>query len=123
MDLVLPGGAGLIDTLFGEPDSYLGSSNATHPNATEDDLITALAALERGDIEFVILQDTPNKTFMQTTGGPAEGYYLEYNDGSPDYNYRARATLSGTQLTEALVAFLHGDPSWKTVQAWEKFKL
>lgn len=117
MDLVLPGGA----SLFGSSD-YMGSTNTAHPNATEDDLISALAAMERGDIEFVILSDNESKMFMQTTGSPAEGYYLEYNDGTDDSMFRVRGdTLSGIQITDALTAFLNRDAAWRTMFVWERF--
>ncbi|GIL15632.1 MAG: hypothetical protein BroJett039_08050 [Chloroflexota bacterium] len=111
MDLVLPGGA----SLFGSTD-YMDSTNTAHPNATEDDLINALAAMERGDIEFVILRDNVSKLFMQTTGNPVEGYYLEYNDGVDDVMFRARGdTLSGLQITDALTAFLNHDSAWRAM--------
>ncbi|MDL1898477.1 hypothetical protein FBQ82_19705 [Anaerolineae bacterium CFX7] len=104
MDLVLPGGA----SLFGST-GYMDSTNTAYPNATAEDLSNALAAMERGDIEF-------------TTGSPAEGYYLEYNDGKDDSMLRVRGdTLSKIQVTEALTAFLKHDAAWQTMFVWERF--
>ncbi len=116
MDLILPGGA----SLFGSTD-YMDSTNTAHPNATEDDLINALAAMERGDIEFVILRDNASNMFMQTTGSPAEGYYLEYNNGADDVMFQARSKMSGTQITEAFMLFLNQDTAWRAMFEWERF--
>jgi hypothetical protein len=116
MDLVLPGGA----SLFGSSD-YLSSGNTAHPNPTEDDLLNALAAMERGDMEFVILQDEPDGMFMQTAGGPREGYVLEYNDGADETMFRAQAQLTGSQVVEAMSAFLNHNPAWQTMFRWERF--
>jgi len=117
MDLVLPGGA----SLFGST-GYMDSTNTAYPNATAEDLSNALAAMERGDIEFVIVRDSESQLFMQTTGSPAEGYYLEYNDGKDDSMLRVRGdTLSKIQITEALTAFLKHDAAWQTMFVWERF--
>jgi hypothetical protein len=114
MDLILPGGA----ILFDNADANT-STNAVHPNATEDDLLAALTALERGDLEFVTLQDDSSKLYMQAAGNPYEGYVLEYNDGAQDHNYRAKnLNLSGVDIVAAMAAFLRRDQSWRTMFEW-----
>lgn len=123
MQLVLPGGGGLfsLEDLFSD-GSYLDSSNVAYPNATEEQLIEALAALERGDIEFVIVQDDRTPRFIQTSGGPAEGYYLQYSEGQDDSMFEVQGTLSGADVTAALAAFLNRDPAWRTMHEWRPVK-
>ena len=106
------------------PDGTVGEDFATgggsKPNATEDDLINALAALERGDIEYVGLEEDAVNMFMQAAGDSASGYILEYNDGKDDSMMHAVGTLTGPQITDALSAFLNHDNSWRTMFRWER---
>lgn len=112
MDLLLPGG-------FGSGD-YNDAGHQVTPNATETHLIDALAVLERGDIEFVILEDNASKMFMQVAGDSHSGYILEYNTGQDDSMFRAHGSVSGIQITAALTAFLNRDSSWRTLFDWER---
>jgi hypothetical protein len=113
MDLLLPGGTS-------STGNYNEGGHAVTPNATEDDLIDALAALERGDVEYVILEDPAPRTFMQAAGDARSGYVLEYNDAQDDLLMHAQGNLPGARVTEALTAFLNRDPSWRTMFVWER---
>jgi hypothetical protein len=111
MNLLLPGGMG---------GDYGQGSHGLTPNATEDDLIEALAALERGDVEYVILEDE-TKLFLQAAGDAASGYILEHNNPHDDsMMMRAAGNVSAAQLTGALTAFLNRDPSWRTMFTWAR---
>lgn len=111
MTLLYPDGAVAEDFTAG---------GGSKPNATEDDLIYALAALERGDIEYVGLEDDTSKMFMQTAGDGANGYILECNNGQDDSMMRAPGTLSGTQIIAALSSFFNHDDAWRTMFRWER---
>jgi hypothetical protein len=113
MELLTPGG---ID-LFAEVDE---GGHAVTPNPTEDDLLEALTAMERGDIEYVIVQDGQTGPFMQAAGDASSGYVLEYTNGQDDTFYAARGDVSGTLVTEALGAFLNRDAAWRTMVVWDK---
>ncbi len=113
MDLLSPGGSG-----SGEVNEM---GHAVTHNAAEDDLIDALAALERGDIEFVILQDNASKIFMQAAGDARSGYGLQYNNGADDSMFQAQGKMSGAQITDAFTAFLNHDVAWRTMFVWERF--
>lgn len=118
MDLIVPGGV----SLFSNTHYTESAGNISFLNATEEDLIDALAAMERGDVEFVILQDDANKIFMQAAGGPHEGYVLEYKDNADDTMYRAtNPGLTGTHITDAMSSFLSGDTVWASKFHWERF--
>ena len=113
MDLLLPGGSG-----SGEINEM---GHAVTHNATEDNLIEALAALERGDFEYVILEDPSSKMFMQAAGDARDGYDLQYNNGADDSMFQAQGKMSGTQITDAFTAFLNQDISWRTTFVWERY--
>jgi len=115
MDLLLPGGSG------GEINAM---GHAVTHNATEDALIDALAALERGDIEYVILEDPANKMFMQAAGDARNDYDLQYNNGADDEQFRAtNPQLSGNEIVDAFAAYLQRDDSWRTRSSWERIAL
>lgn len=114
MDLLLPGGSG------GDEINEMGHA-VTH-NATEDNLIEALAALERGDIEYVILEDAASKMFMQAAGDARSGYDLQYNNGADDAMFQAQGKMSGAQITDAFLAFLSKDMAWRTRISWERYR-
>ncbi|HZQ06766.1 MAG TPA: hypothetical protein VFD70_09310 [Anaerolineae bacterium] len=111
-----------LDSLLDTNQVYEGVGDLVIPNATEEKLIDALAAMERGDTEFVILSD--GNRFMQAAGDARSGYTLEYNEGSAKEQYRAKNTkISGADLTAAFVVYLHQDPAWRDKFIWEKFRL
>lgn len=107
------------------PDGTMGedfnTGGGSKPDATEDDLIQALAALERGEIEYVGLAEPDSNVFMQVAGDAASGYILEYNEGRDDTMLRAQGALSGGLITDAMTAFLNHDNSWRTLFRWERF--
>lgn len=113
MDLLPPGGSGT-----GE---YNESGHRVTHHATEDHLIDALVALERGDIEYVILEDDASKMFMQAAGDASGGYMLQYNQGQDDSKLGAQGSISGIQVTAALTSFLNHDPAWRTMFRWEPY--
>ena len=122
MEIHVPGGGGFLDALLDTNEAYEGPSDNVIPNADETKLLDALTALEQGDCEYVILQD--DNKFLQTAGDARSGYTLEYNDGSDRMQFRATdKKISGTAITDAFVAYLNHDASWRTQFTWEQFKL
>lgn len=121
MEIHVPSG-GFLDALLNTNEAYEGPSDTVIPDADEGKLLDALAAMERGDSEYVILQD--DGRFLQAAGDAKSGYALEYNDGSDKFQYRVvNPKISGGELTDAFVAYLHRDPSWKTKFSWTQFRL
>ncbi len=110
MDLLLSGGSGEVNAM----------GHAVTPEATENDLSEALAALERGEVEYVVLMD--GARFMQAAGDARSGYVLEYNSDADDTLFRAQGEITGAQIVDAFAAFLNHDPVWRTTFAWERFK-
>lgn len=118
MELHVPGGNAFIEMLFRTNAAYQGSSDAVIPDANEAQLIEALAALERGDVEYVVLAD--GARFMQAAGDAHSGYVLEYNDGTDDAMMHAQGIISGAHLVDAMQAYLRHDSSWRGAFRWER---
>ncbi len=122
MEIHLPGNGGFLDALLDTNQAYEGPSDTVIPNATEGPLLDALAMMDRGESEYVILQD--DKRFIQAAGDSGSGYTLEHNEGSDKTQYRATNTkLSGADIRDAFVSYLNRDPSWKTKFKWTQFNL
>jgi hypothetical protein len=110
--------------LFSDHTSPLGGGHHGVSNPTEREILEAFEALEQGWIEFVILEDDTTGAFIQAAGSADEGYVLQHNDGSADWQYQAtNADLSGVAILDAFLRFHRGDPAWKTMFSWQKFKL
>lgn len=122
MEIRVPGGSNFVDILFSTNMAYDGPTDAVIPNADETKLTDVLAALERGDIEYIVLSD--DARFMQAAGDARSGYVLEYNDGSDREQFRAtRRHIKGEEIAGAFRLYLHRDATWITLFSWEKFKL
>jgi hypothetical protein len=122
MNLTVPSGSPFMDSLLDMSNVADGVSGSLIQNVTEQQVLDALAALGRGDIEFVILND--GNRFMQAAGDARSGYILEYNEGSAKEQFRATIrTISDADLTAAFRAYFQNDPTWKTLFSWEKFRI
>lgn len=120
MEIHVAGSGGFLDALLNTNEAYEGPGDYVIPNANKEKLLDALAAMERGESEYVILTD--DNRFMQAAGDSKSGYTLEYNDGTDGFQFRATNTkLSGIEITDAFLAYLNRDPWWRTRFTWEKF--
>lgn len=122
MEIRVPGGSNFVDILFSTNMAYDGPTDAVIPDADTTKLMDALAAMERGEIEYVVLSD--DARFMQAAGDARSGYVLEYNDGSDKEQFRAtRQHIQGEEIAAAFRSYLNRDATWKTLFSWENFKL
>jgi hypothetical protein len=119
MLLRLPGGS--VD-LFGPTTNYSAEHEGVD-NPIEDDVRQVFDALEKGWIEFAIMEDD-NGSFIQTAGGGGSPYTLEYNEGSVQWQFRATdSKLTRERVLDAFLAFRRADASWKSQFTWQKFRL
>lgn len=119
MILRLPGGS--IDLLG--PITNYSAEHEGIDNPTEDDISQAFDALEKGWIEFAILEDGSGR-FIQTAGSGGGHYVLDYNEGSTQWQFHASdSNLSKARLLDAFLAFRRGDPGWNSQFTWKKIKL
>jgi len=119
MELRVPRGASLLDQLGrdGADPTALTGGDAALDSVTPAELDTAIAALERGDVEYLGLHQ--HGTFVQVAGEGSGPYQLEASLGDVDQQVAVPGgvTLDGVRL--ALHGFLAGDLAWPQSFPWE----
>lgn len=88
--------------------------------------ITAVVeGLPAGGDGFVILASDANElTFMQAVGSPADGFGIEYQDGSLDKLFRCtNQELTAEHVILTLRSYQRGEQTWKTAFEWERVEL
>jgi hypothetical protein len=89
-------------------------------NPSDAQIESALRALPGGVDSFAILA-ADGQHYLQTRGGPADGFALEYRDGSEDEHYRcSRAGLSLDEVLAAFTSYRRGDGAYRQALPWQK---
>jgi hypothetical protein len=89
-------------------------------NPSDAQLEAALRALPGGLDSFAILA-ADDQHYMQAHGGHADGFALEYRDGSEDEHYRcSRAGLSLDEVLAAFRSYRRGDGAYRQSLPWVK---
>ena len=83
---------------------------------TEAQLGEALAALSRGEIEYVILES--GDEFVQAAGEGAGPYALQFNPASGDGLLEVPGGVGDAAMRAALLAYRRGDTSWRRPFQW-----
>lgn len=110
MILRLPGGS----TDFWGPTTNYSAEHEGIDNPTEDDIRLAFDALQKGWIEFAILEDDSGR-FVQTAGSGDGPYVLDYNEGSTQWQFRASdSNITKARALNAFLGFRRGDPAWNS---------
>jgi len=82
-------------------------------------IATVLRALD-GGVQVMATLAHSDLTFLQATGTGAEGFSVEYQDGSLDRHYRGRtADLALGLVTDIFQKYARGDESWRGALEWE----
>jgi hypothetical protein len=78
-----------------------------------------------GDNSFAIYEKSGSGlSFMQTAGGPDEGFVLEYQAGSVDSHFACTNTaLSVEEVVQAFVWYATGDDRWRSELPWEPIEV
>jgi hypothetical protein len=106
----------LLDNLgasFVEP-----SADATVGDVSEPHLLEALDALERGDIEYVVLEH--GDEFVQAAGAGDGAYVLQAGSAATEARFEVPGGVDGPTLRRALVGYRRGDPQWRGALIWQK---
>ena len=84
-----------------------------------------IEGLPPGGDSFVILADDADEmTFIQAMGSPAEGFGLEYQEGSLDQHFECTSQdLTAEHVVLAFRSYLRGETAWKTAFTWERMEL
>jgi len=93
------------DTSFDEPDA-----------AT---IARVLRALD-GRVQVMATLAHSELTFLQATGSAADGFAVEYQDGSLDRHYRGRTpAMALAPVTDIFQKYSRGDELWRAALEWE----
>lgn len=92
----------------------------TIAEAVTDELIArSIHSLTGEGDSFAILAQAP-EIYMQTAGGPGDGFVLEYRNGSAQEHYScSRVGLTADEVINAFQSYLAGDSSWKSSLDWQ----
>lgn len=110
MDLRWPDSGSLLDSLFSDAGHPATSGSGSLSGVTPAQLDEALAGMQRGDIEYVILEDGPR--FLQAAGEGDGPYQVQVTDDGEtmcDVDGGADATT----MQRILHAWLRGDDAWR----------
>jgi len=83
---------------------------------TEAQLGEGLAALARGEIEYVILES--GGEFVQAAGEGAGPYALQFNPAPGDGLLEVPGGVGEAAMRAALLAYRRGDPAWRRPFQW-----
>jgi hypothetical protein len=110
MDLRWPDSGSLLDSLLSDAGHTAPSGAGTLPGVTRAQLDDALAALLRGDVEYLILED--DARFLQAAGEGAGPYQVQFTaDGDTMHDLDGGA--DATTMQRMLRAYLAGDATWR----------
>jgi hypothetical protein len=113
MDLRLPGSGSMLEVLL----DNLGKTAADPTGASvvssvsEEQLERALDALERGEIEYIILED--GEAFLQAAGDGAGPYAVQFSPGTGQDLIEISAGADVNTMRETLRRYRRGDPAWR----------
>jgi hypothetical protein len=83
---------------------------------SEAQLVDALDAMTRGDIEYVILESGDD--FLQAAGDGAGPYALQFSQGTAGVMEEVRGPVDAFAVRAVLVAYHRGDPRWRGSHEW-----
>jgi hypothetical protein len=110
MDLRWPDSGSLLDTLFSDAGNTAMSGSGSLPGVTPAQLDEGLAALQRGDVEYLILEDGPR--FLQAAGEGGGPYQVQVT-GDGETMHDVDGGADATTMQRILHAYLRGDVAWR----------
>jgi hypothetical protein len=110
MDLRWPDSGSLLDSLFSDAGNSAMSGSGSLPGVTPAQLDEGLAALQRGDVEYLILEDGPR--FLQAAG-EGDGPYQVQVTGDGETMHDVDGGADATTMQRILHAYLRDDAAWR----------
>src|ERR1700677_3103788 len=92
--------------------------NVVCSDPAPESITEALASLDGNKATFAVLERN-KMTYMQTSGSVAEGFDLEYQDGSLQKHYYCLDSLSLEDVTGAFQSYANGGGEWQAAYKWE----
>ncbi len=121
MDMKWPGSGSWIDALLQDGSSALDTGDGyVVRDVSETQLLEAVDAMVRGDIEFVILESGGDKgdAFIQAAGQGDGPYEINYKPANDDTLQAVPGGVSGDAMRAALVSYRRGDGRWHGAHRW-----
>ena len=116
MNMRLPD-SGVLDSLLnGLGNSPIEGHDRAVESVTTAQLIEAIAAMERGDIEYVILEH--GEEFLQAAGAGEGPYALQFSPPSGGAMEEARGGVDALTVRTVFLAYHRSDPGWRGRCAW-----
>jgi hypothetical protein len=118
MNLRLPDSGSLLGSVL----SGLGrsaiddGSGVAIPAVTDVQLAEAIAAMVRGDIEYVILES--GEEFLQAAGEATGPYALQFNPASGGAMTEVPGGVDADTMRATLLAYRAGNPGWRGARHW-----
>lgn len=85
-------------------------------SVTTAQVIEAIAAMERGEIEYVILES--GEDFLQAAGAGEGPYALQFSPSSGGTLEEARGGVDALTVRTVFLAYHRSDPTWRGGCAW-----
>jgi hypothetical protein len=104
----------LLSNLGGPADATAAGSAIAE--VTEAQLVDAIDAMARGDIEFVILED--GEAFLQAAGDGDGPYQLEFRAGAEAEQLEVPGGVDRATVQARLTAFRRRDARWRDSLDW-----
>jgi hypothetical protein len=117
MDLRLPESGSLLESaLSGLGRSSIDGNGVAIPAVTEAQLAEAIAAMTRGDIEYVILES--GDAFLQAAGEDTGPYALQFSPASGGAMTEVPGGVDANTMRAVLLAYCAGNADWRGACRW-----
>lgn len=83
-----------------------------------DQVANAFTRLTGGTDSYVIL-GKEEQVYVQAAGSVAQGFHVEFRDGSEDRHFQAKTVVSHEVVVDVFQRFLSDDPAWRAQVEWE----
>ena len=116
----MPRGTSLLDSLLRDTTTPAGlvGGDAAIADVSAAQLDESIAALERGDIEYLGLH--AGEAFVQVAGEGIGPYQLEVSPGRVEDQVQVPGGTTIDGVRHALHGYLAGDPTWTEAFAWSQ---
>ncbi len=94
----------------------IGNDEAAIESPTAPQLVEAIEAMARADIEFVILEN--GDAFLQAAGEGDGPYQLEYRPRADGPQIAVDGGVDKETLRRVMLAYRRGDSGWKGSLSW-----
>jgi hypothetical protein len=117
MDMRLPESGSLLGSILsGLGASPVEDTGVAVASVTEPQLVEAIDAMARGDIEYVILEN--GDEFLQAAGEGPGPYALQFSSASGDSMIEVPGGVDANAVRAALLDYRRGGTHWRSSSQW-----